>query len=121
MTQMWRLSLYLRSPSVDMPPLTTDESSPAAGLARALRERTTQLHPRAEQSGIVASILTERVTPRGYALYLRNLLSAYREMEQALRRHRALPGLGYMAQPSLHRAGRIEADLDLLAGRTWPS
>jgi heme oxygenase len=57
----------------------------------------------------------------GYGLYLRNLLPAYREMEQALQRHRTLPGLGYMAQASLHRAGRIETDLGILAGRGWPS
>jgi heme oxygenase len=42
-------------------------------------------------------------------------------MEQGLQRHRDLPGFGYMAQPALRRAGRIEADLDSLAGPGWPS
>src|SRR5271165_6727337 len=104
-----------------MPRLTIDEPSPTVGLATALRQRTAQLHAQAERSGIIASILTGTVTPLGYALYLRNLLPAYRELERALQRHRTLPGLGYMAQSALHRGGRIEADLDILAGRSWPS
>ena len=104
-----------------MPRLTVDPPPPAVGLAAALRERTAQLHAKAERSGIIASILAGVVTPLGYGLYLRNLLPAYREMEQALQRHRSLPGLGYMAQSPLHRVARIEADLDRLAGRSWPS
>lgn len=104
-----------------MPQLTTDQPPPAVGLAAALRDRTAQLHAEAERSGIIASILTGTVTPLAYGLYLRNLLPAYREMEQSLQRHRSLPGLGYMAQSSLHRAARIEVDLDRLAGPRWPS
>jgi heme oxygenase len=104
-----------------MSPLTTDPPPPAVGLAAALRERTAQLHATAERSGIIASILAGVITPLGYGLYLRNLLPAYREMEQALQRHRSLPGMGIMAQSPLHRVARIEADLDRLAGRSWPS
>jgi heme oxygenase (biliverdin-producing, ferredoxin) len=99
----------------------THELSPAVGLSTALRKRTAQLHAQAESSGIIALILTGTVTRSGYALYLRNLLPAYREMEQALERHRTSPGFGYMAQSSLHRAGRIEADLDTMAGPGWPA
>ena len=101
--------------------LTIDEPLPSVGLATALRERTARLHARAERSGVIALILAGIATPLSYGLYLRNLLPAYREMEQALLRHRSVPGLGYMAQSSLHRAGRIEADLEILAGRGWPS
>ena len=101
--------------------LTIDQPLPSVGLAAALRERTARLHAQAERSGVIALILAGMVTPLGYGLYLRNLLPAYREMEQALLRHRSVPGLGYMAQSSLHRAARIEADLERLAGRGWPS
>jgi heme oxygenase len=78
------------------------------------------LHSHAERIGIVAAILTGTVTQSGYATCLRNLLPAYREMEQALPGPGAVPGLGYLNWSSLHRAGRIEMDLGILAGPGWP-
>ena len=88
------------------------------GLAHRLRARTIKEHARAELCGIVAAILTGTVTRPAYALYLRNLLPAYQEMERALRRHRARPGMAFLAQRSLLRARWIVADLDALAGST---
>jgi heme oxygenase len=85
----------------------------------AMRERTARLHAQAERTGIVAAIQTGRVTRAGYAAYLRNLLPVYRALEQGLPRHRASPGIAYLAQASLCRAARIEADLDGLAGTGW--
>ena len=43
--------------------------------------------------------------------YLRNLLPAYRALEQGLERHRLTPGVGALAQPALYRAQALEADL----------
>jgi heme oxygenase len=88
-------------------------------LAGALRSRTAQLHIVAEQSGIVAQILTGAVKSSSYALYLRNLLPAYFEMEQALRSGLTSPNFGFLAQSALTRADRIEMDLVLLAGPSW--
>jgi heme oxygenase len=70
---------------------------------------------RAERGGIVAAILAGTATRAGYALWLRNLLPVYQEMEQALARLRDHPGIDFLAQTALHRAGRIAADLDAIA------
>ena len=111
-----------QSPASPPGPGSSPDSTPppAPGLAAALRERTAASHARAERGGLVAAILSGTVTPLGYALYLRNLLPAYRAMEDALWCHRALPGMRYMSQTSLRRAARMEADLGLLRGPNWP-
>jgi heme oxygenase len=82
-----------------------------ASLLEALRERTRDLHTRAERSGIVADILRSRATPEGYALLLRNLLPVYQTLEQQLARHAASPQVGAIARPELERAEAIAADL----------
>jgi heme oxygenase len=84
-----------------------------------MRTRITDLHTRAERTGIVAAIQAGQATRTGYALYLRNLLPAYQTLESALQQHRDRPGIGYLAQESLYRAERIHADLDALAGTRW--
>ena len=48
-------------------------------------------------------MLRGRAGRDGYALYLRNLLPAYRALEQGLERHRSTPGLGALAEPALYR------------------
>ena len=86
-----------------------------ASLLEALRERTKQLHARAERTGIVAEILHRRVNVAGYALLLRNLLPVYRTMEQALAGHRTSVVVGLIVRPELERAAAIEADLQAIA------
>jgi len=91
----------------------------AAGLAARLRERTRRLHREAERSGIVRELLRGRATRSGYALYLRNLLPAYRALEDGLERHRATPGVRAIVHPPLFRAGALARDLVTLAGDGW--
>jgi heme oxygenase (biliverdin-producing, ferredoxin) len=89
------------------------------GLADALRERTRLLHAEAERSGFVREILQGRASQDGYALLLRNLLPAYRQMERGLERHRLTPGVRAIAQPSVYRMRALKADLESLRGRAW--
>lgn len=96
--------------------------APAFGsgtLTEALREKTQALHTAAERSGVINDILRKKVDRRGYALLLRNVLPAYREMERALERNRERPMLRNLARPELYRARRIEADLAALSGANW--
>lgn len=90
-----------------------------AGLSEALRERTAALHRKAERSGIIADILHGRTDRRGYALLLRNLLPAYREMEAALDCHADRPVLRAFAQRALYRSESLGADLAALCGPSW--
>ena len=74
------------------------------GLAAALYGRTRELHLQAERTGFVREMLRGRAGRDGYVLYLRNLLPAYRALEQGLERHRSTPGLGPFAEPALYRS-----------------
>ena len=91
----------------------------AGTLTEALKERTWALHTQAERSGIINDILRKKADRRGYALLLRNLLPAYRAMEQALRlgRHRSI--FRAFARPELYRTAWIESDLSALMGEKW--
>jgi heme oxygenase len=89
-------------------------------LVARMRASTAREHARAERSGIVAAILSGRVSRPAYVLYLRNLLPVYRSMEQALERHGALAAIARLARPALYRADRIAADLVALIGPGWP-
>ncbi|HTO61991.1 MAG TPA: biliverdin-producing heme oxygenase [Bradyrhizobium sp.] len=82
-----------------------------ASLLGALRERTRNLHARAERSGIIADILQGCATREGYALLLRNLLPVYQALERQLARHAGSPQVGPLVRPELERAGAIAADL----------
>lgn len=88
-------------------------------LADALRERTRALHREAESSGIVRDLLRGEASRHGYALLLRNLLPAYRELESGLERLRYAPGLRVLACPALYRSRALEADLAGLYGEAW--
>jgi heme oxygenase (biliverdin-producing, ferredoxin) len=92
---------------------------PGLSLAAALQERTHDLHRRAEQSGFIRDMLRGRASRAGYVLYLRNLVPAYRALEQGLEGHRRTVGVGALANPALYRAPAIEADLVALAGPGW--
>jgi heme oxygenase len=82
-----------------------------ASLLEALRERTRDLHTRAERSGIIADILRGRATREGYELLLRSLLPVYQTLERQLAQHGASSRIGPMVRPELDRAGAIAADL----------
>jgi heme oxygenase len=88
-------------------------------LSDVLRERTSALHAEAERSGVINDILRKKADRRAYALFLRNLLPAYEEMERALQHHRDSPVLRAFARPELYRAERIASDLVTLCGCDW--
>lgn len=89
-------------------------------LSILLREGTRAQHVRAERSGFIGDLLRGRAERTGYVLLLRNLLPAYRALEQGLERHRASPAFAGLAWPALFRAHALERDLDALAGPDWP-
>lgn len=93
--------------------------TPEAGLADLLRTRTHALHRQAEQSGIVVALLQGRASRSAYALLLRNLLPAYRALEEGLERHREKAALAAIARPPVYRAQAIESDLRALQGPHW--
>ncbi len=96
-----------------------EDSQPESGLADRLRAHTQTLHVQAERSGIVRRLLAGQADRRGYALYLRNLLPAYRALELGLERNRLVPGIRLVARPEFYRADALEADLRALQGASW--
>jgi heme oxygenase len=88
-------------------------------LTSVLRDRTRLLHGQAERSGIVADILRGRATVEGYALFLRNLAPAYRQLEFGLDLHRHEPGVRAFARSELYRSAALELDLAALMGPGW--
>jgi heme oxygenase len=90
------------------------------GLADSLRERTSALHRKAEQSGIVGAMLAGRATRGGYALFLRNLLPAYAALESGLAQRRpTATSLSALFRRELVRVPALTADLVHLAGPDW--
>jgi heme oxygenase len=88
-------------------------------LVTALYLRTKSLHAEAERSGIIREMLRGTATRGNYIVFLRNLLPAYREMENGLDRLSESPGLSELASFRLDRSSAIESDLDALSGRDW--
>jgi len=108
------------SMSTQQPPHNLqDDRAAATGLADVLRAHTQTLHVLAERSGIVRDLLKGQADRNGYAIYLRNILPAYRELESALDRSRSVPGLEPIARPDLYRAPALESDLRALRGDAW--
>ncbi len=97
---------------------TAGRSLRPASLLEALRERTKDLHTRAERSGIIADILHGRATRDGYGLMLRNLLPVYQALEEELARYAGSPVVGSIVRSELTRAGAIERDLQSLSVET---
>jgi heme oxygenase len=92
---------------------------PPQTLTSAFRSRTHALHSQAEKSGIVSGLLRGQATRRGYALFMRNLLPAYAEIEKGLEDRKLLPAFRELAQPAVYRATSIENDLIELCGVAW--
>jgi heme oxygenase len=101
------------------PHIAHQDQPGALALADFLRAHTQPLHALAERSGIVRDLLKGQADRRGYAIYLRNILPAYRELEAALERNRAIPGLARIARRELYRAPALESDLRALLGQDW--
>jgi heme oxygenase len=97
---------------------TADSSAPVS-VVTALYLRTKTLHVEAERTGIIRDLLRGEASREGYILLLRNLLPAYRAMEQGLEHHRASPALGHLADYRLDRARALECDLVALCGERW--
>ncbi|HEX7720278.1 MAG TPA: biliverdin-producing heme oxygenase [Woeseiaceae bacterium] len=88
-------------------------------MVPALRTATRELHRIAERSGIVRELLCGRGDVVDYALLQRNLLPAYRSMEQALQYRQREPLYRTIASPAVFRASAIEADLRAMVGKRW--
>ena len=88
-------------------------------LGEMLREATRDLHVEAERSGVIGQLLRGGGTREAYALLLRNLLPAYRAMEDGLVRHARSPALHAMARPELFRTAALQSDVEQLAGSSW--
>lgn len=91
----------------------------ADGLADALRNHTQTWHRRAERSGIIHALLRGQASRAAYALFLRNLLPAYQQLETALDDNRQEPSLRHIARAEVYRAPAIMADLNALCGPHW--
>jgi heme oxygenase (biliverdin-producing, ferredoxin) len=91
----------------------------APSLTDLMRQRTHPLHARAERSGIVNDVLRGKASRYGYALFMRNLLPAYSQLEAALEAGRDAPVLRAIARRELYRAPALRADLGQMFGATW--
>lgn len=105
--------------TLDVPRSNADVGARFASLVDAIRDRTRALHAEAERSGIVSDLLRGRVDRRSYAALLRNLLPAYRELENGLERHRSAAGMDGVARPAVYRSAALESDLAALCGSDW--
>lgn len=93
------------------------------GLAARLQERTATLHREAERSGFIRTMLQGRASRSGYALFLLNLLPAYRALECGLEKQRFDQRFALFARPELYRTPALERDLAALLGEVvgWPA
>jgi len=99
-----------------------DTSSGAGGavsLTASMRDGTRELHTRAERSGIINDILRGKASRYGYALFLRNLLPAYEQLEAALEARRDALPVSAAARRELYRAPSIRSDLNALTDGDW--
>jgi heme oxygenase len=90
-----------------------------ARFSSVLRDSTHALHGRAERSGFIADMLRGRPTRLGYAIFLRNLLPAYEQLEAGVEDHRTDPAVGELALREVYRTDALKADLEQLAGPDW--
>lgn len=111
-----------RSERRDDEPKATDAASrgpDGQSLTGILRDRTQSLHIKAERSGVIREILRGQLSRFSYAVFLRNLLPAYQNLEDGLERHRSAPGMAGVAHPPVYRAAALASDLESLVGPEW--
>ncbi len=80
-------------------------------LTDQLKAATRHIHLEAEQSGVIASLLSGSIDRASYVRYLRNLAEVYRALEQPA----SVVSLG----SALHRYPSIARDLTALVGSHW--
>lgn len=89
------------------------------GTATALYLATKAKHHEAETTGIIRHLLRGEATRDGYVLLMRNVMPAYRTLEDGLARHKDEPMLAELAGFAFDRAGAIERDLTSLVGNDF--
>ncbi|WP_430434976.1 heme oxygenase (biliverdin-producing) [Methyloversatilis sp.] len=88
-------------------------------LSQRLRQVTAAHHTRVERSGPMPALLRGELGLTAYCMLLRNLHPIYRDLEAALARHAAHPGLAGLDIDGLPRSTALEADLATLHGDSW--
>ncbi len=88
-------------------------------LARLLRERTADLHGRAERAGIMRNVLSGQFDQRTYCMLLRNLHAIYACLEPALASHATYFPIDQIYDARLIRQHALVADLNMLYGKAW--
>lgn len=91
----------------------------SANLSDILKTETASLHAKAEKTGIVRQIIAGQIDKDDYAVFLRNLLPAYEQLEMALDHNRHLPALAEISLPAIYRAKSAAKDLVALSGPEW--
>jgi heme oxygenase (biliverdin-producing, ferredoxin) len=88
-------------------------------LTAMMRDGTRLIHARAERSGVVKDILRGGASRYAYALFLRNLLPAYQQLEAGLEYPRHTLPVKAAARRELYRAAALSSDLFQLFGADW--
>jgi heme oxygenase len=96
-----------------------DGAPRTSGLADLLWARTDALHRQAERSGIIGALVTGQASVGQYALFLRNLVPVYHELERGLGRHGHRRATKDLLRRELVRGAALESDLIELAGNDW--
>lgn len=92
--------------------MTVLDAAPALPrLSTAMREGSRAEHEAAEGSLFMGELLAGRISPAGYAAYLRRLRLVYAALEGAVRRRAADPLVAAVADPALERLAALDADL----------
>jgi heme oxygenase len=97
------------------------EQQETQGIAVTLYFATKAIHHEAETTGVIRHLLRGNASREGYVMLMRNVLPAYRALEQGLAQHRANPALFELAGFAFDRAGATEADLHALCGGDFAS
>lgn len=77
---------------------------------------TKALHHEAETTGVIRHLLRGKASRDGYIMLMRNVLPAYRALEDGLAQHRDNPLLSELSTFDFDRAGAAEADLRAMCG-----
>lgn len=96
-----------------------DRGTARRQLTSVMRARTELLHRQAEKSGVIAALLRRQSSRLGYALYMRNLVPAYRELERGLGRLGNGSRTRVFDCSALYRSDALAADLAGMFGHGW--
>jgi heme oxygenase len=108
-----------KSPEIGKAASATVLDGAQVSLTQMMRKRTHSLHAQAERSGVVNDILRGKASRYGYALLLRNLLPAYRQLEAGLEAHWRSPAVRAAARREIYRAPALMSDLTAIFGAGW--